>query len=175
MSAKRTFESIVAQSKENVNPEAEVGEDKKASPTSALIDQLQAKFGEFEKIKEKEQTEFVGSDELTLEVSGPWVNKFRGERGCQVTIVSLQAEPADKEFALRQAKMQVQLSEYDSELMKKEMLHRKMLENILSTAKDTNTEELKSRIELLEREKEELQELVRSGDSQTAPDSVLPN
>ena len=61
--------------------------------------------------------------------------------------------------------MQVQLSEYDSELMKKEILHRKMLENILSTAKDTNTEELKSRIELLEREKEELQELVRSGDS----------
>ena len=61
--------------------------------------------------------------------------------------------------------MQVQLSEYDSELMKKEILHRKKLENILSTTKDTNTEELKSRIEMLEKEKEELQDLVRNSDA----------
>ena len=68
----RTFESIVAQSKENINPED--GEDKKSA--SALIDQLQAKFGEFEKIKEKEQTEFVGSEELTLEVSGQCLSRW---------------------------------------------------------------------------------------------------
>lgn len=135
--------------------------------TPSLIDQLQAKFGEFEKIKENEQQQQAEFAEITLEVSvraGRLTDQLTTGLTC-CFCSQQQAEPADKEFALRQAKMQVQLSEYDSELMKKEILHRKMLENILSTAKDTSTEELKSRIELLEREKEELQELVRTGDS----------
>ena len=35
----------------------------------------------------------------------------------------------DKDYALRQAKMQIQLNEYDNELFKKQMLHQKMLES----------------------------------------------
>jgi kinesin family protein 4/21/27 len=68
---------------------------------------------------------------------------------------------------LRQAKMQYQLTEYDSELAKKEQLFRKMCENnAFSSINDTkllstNMEELKHKIESLEKEKEELLETLR--------------
>ena len=74
-------------------------------------------------------------------------------------------EPADKEFTLRQARMQYQLADFDSELVKKQSLHQKMVENLTRTNMTfENLDELKSRIECLEREKEELQGVIKSSD-----------
>lgn len=72
--------------------------------------------------------------------------------------------------------MQVQLTEYDSELAKKESLFRKMMENQLSTSSallssgvyggtDSSMDDLKTKIAALEKEKEELQDMLRSSDS----------
>lgn len=70
--------------------------------------------------------------------------------------------------------MQFQLTEYDSELAKKESLFRKMLENQSSSSllfggsggcNDTAMEELKTKIAALEKEKEDLQDMLRSSDS----------
>lgn len=66
--------------------------------------------------------------------------------------------------------MQMQLTEYDTELMKKQQLFKRMIENNASSARDdtrieASLEELKSKIEGLEREKEDLQNQLRTGDS----------
>jgi kinesin family protein 4/21/27 len=77
-------------------------------------------------------------------------------------------EPVDKDYAFRQAKMQYQLSEYDTELMKKQFLFQKMLENNINSQHatlDSNMDELKSKIDTLEKEKEELMETIRSSDT----------
>lgn len=78
-------------------------------------------------------------------------------------------EPADKDYALRQAQMQFQLGEFDSELMKKQYLHQKMLDNLTQlSGKDTklesNMDELKSRIDSLEKEKIDLLDQIRISD-----------
>lgn len=69
--------------------------------------------------------------------------------------------------------MQVQLTEFDSELAKKESLFRKMMENGggsgmsggSSWSPDGSIDELKTKIAALEREKDELQDMLRSSDS----------
>ena len=71
----------------------------------------------------------------------------------------------DKEFTLRQAQMQYQLTEYDTNLQRKQALHSKMLESLTqSHGSMDNMTELKSRIELLEAEKSDLQRVVSSND-----------
>jgi len=70
--------------------------------------------------------------------------------------------PADKEFTIRQAQMQFQLTEYDSDLQRKQALHSKMLDNLSHTHMTSmgNMEQLliiESRIDCLEREKKDLQ------------------
>lgn len=75
----------------------------------------------------------------------------------------------DKDYALRQAKMQLQLGEFDTELLKKQSLHQKMLQSLVHlTGRDSklesNMDELKNRIELLEKEKEDLLDQIRTSD-----------
>jgi hypothetical protein len=69
--------------------------------------------------------------------------------------------------------MQFQLGEFDSELMKKQYLHQKMLDNLVQlSGKDTklesNMDELKSRIDSLEKEKEDLLDQIRTTDRKYA-------
>jgi len=69
--------------------------------------------------------------------------------------------------------MQFQLGEFDSELMKKQYLHQKMLDNLVQlSGKDTklesNMDELKSRIGSLEKEKEDLLDQIRTTDRKYA-------
>lgn len=77
------------------------------------------------------------------------------------------------DYALRQAKMQVQLTEYDTELTKKEYLFRKMQENAMSTSLndplhlEACMDDLKTKIIALEKEKEELQDMLRSSSDAT--------
>ncbi len=73
----------------------------------------------------------------------------------------------DKDYALRQAKMQIQLNEYDNELFKKQMLHQKMLESTSlyggGIKYENSIEDLKHQVDSLEREKEELLDLIKQG------------
>ena len=76
--------------------------------------------------------------------------------------------------------MQFQLGEFDSELMKKQYLHQKMLENLVQlSGKDTklesNMDELKSRIDSLEKEKEDLLDQIRTTDRKYARFSLNLN
>ncbi len=117
--------------------------------TKSLISDLQSKLGEFEQLAEKESKEELKED---LEED--------------LTLGGHDTSPADKEFTLRQAQMQFQLTEYDSDLQRKQSLHSKMLDNLSHThmASMGNMEELKSRIECLEREKEDLQRCLTTSD-----------
>lgn len=111
---------------------------------------MQNKIGEFEKLRDKEQTNLIQSNEND-------------------ELNNVSNEPADKDYALRQAQYQFQLGEFDNELMKKQYLHQKMLENLTQlSSKDTklesNMDELKSRIDSLEKEKEDLMDQIRTSD-----------
>lgn len=66
--------------------------------------------------------------------------------------------------------MQFQLTEYDTDLQRKQALHSKMLDNLTRShmGSAANMDELKSRIDCLEREKEELQRQVHSSHSTPA-------
>lgn len=123
--------------------------DQTINHNKTLINELQTKLGEFEKIKESENEEQAEMTESELNLD--------------------QNEPMEKDFALRQAKMQCQLSEYDTELAKKEILFRKMIENNINSIKDArfeaNMAELKLKIESLEKEKEDLLDVIRNGDT----------
>jgi kinesin family protein 4/21/27 len=110
---------------------------------------MQNKIGEFEKLRDKEQTNLMQNNDNEDELNSN--------------------EPADKDYALRQAQMQFQLGEFDTELMKKQYLHQKMIENLTQlSSKDTklesNMDELKSRIDSLEKEKEDLMDQIRTSD-----------
>ena len=115
--------------------------------SKALLTEMQNKLGEFEKIADKE-AEMIQNDEEMNAITN---------------------EPVDKDYALRQAQMQFQLGEFDSELMKKQYLHQKMLDNLTHlTGRDTklesNMDELKHRIDSLEKEKEDLLDQIRTSD-----------
>lgn len=116
------------------------------STTKSLISELQSKLGEFEQLRDK-PSEPAQNEEETAETE-------------------VQGDPAvEKEFTLRQAQMQFQLTEYDSDLQRKQALHSKMLDNLTrSHASMGNMDELKSRIQSLESEKLDLQRLINSSD-----------
>ena len=71
-------------------------------------------------------------------------------------------EPVDTEHTLKMAGMQHQLNEYNTELIRKQQVFQKMLQNSTNTHEnhsinvDSELAGLKSKIELLEREKDEL-------------------
>jgi hypothetical protein len=73
---------------------------------------MQNKIGEFEKLRDKEQTNIIQNNEND-------------------ELNSVSNEPADKDYALRQAQYQFQLGE----LMKKQHLHQKLLEKLNSIIK----------------------------------------
>jgi hypothetical protein len=77
---------------------------------------MQNKIGEFEKLRDKEQTNIIQNNEND-------------------ELNSVSNEPADKDYALRQAQYQFQLGEFDNELMKKQHLHQKLLEKLNSIIK----------------------------------------
>ena len=117
---------------------------------SLLMSELQSKLGEFDQLKDKEQLSMIQENEQNL-----------------ATCDSVN-EPVDKDFALRQAKMQYQLTEYDTELMKKTQLFQKMLENNMNKHEnkiEANMDDLKTRIDALEKEKEDLLDVIRNGEA----------
>ena len=118
---------------------------------ATMINEMQNKFKEFEQIKEIEKSMAI---------------KQEAE---QELIMQNFNEPVDTDYVMRQAKMQWQLTEYDSELAKKEQLFRKVRENTYDSINDvklatTNIDELKGQIDALEREKDKLQDLLRSSE-----------
>jgi kinesin family member 4 len=143
---KLAFVKVNTQSEnKNQNDNGSMISNKESPNKTELFSELQSKLGEFEKLRDNEEQATV----TLMETS------------------SDQSEPVDKDYAFRQAKMQVQLNDYDTELAKKEQLHKRMLENIMSsygccTPVVGDMDELKSRIETLEREKEELQDMLRN-------------
>jgi len=113
------------------------------SSKALIFNEIHNKIGEFEKLRDKEQTNSISSYEIE-------------------ELNSLSNEPAYKYYVLRQAQMQLDLGKFDNELMKKQYLHQKMLEDLTQlSSKDTklesNMNELKSRIDLLQKEKENLE------------------
>lgn len=126
-----------------------------------MLSEIEAKIGELEAQQTKaqqQQQQQADNDEADQEQQQQQQNPL---------------EPAEKDYALRQAQMQVQLTEYDSELAKKESLFKKMMENQTYSgmfggyegATSSGVDELKSKISALEKEKEELQDMLRSSDS----------
>ncbi len=115
--------------------------------TKSLINDLQSKLGEFEQLAGKNTKEEVKEEEEEMETGHD-------------------TSPADKEFTLRQAQMQFQLTEYDTDLQRKQALHSKMLDNLSNShmANIGNIDDLKLRIECLEKEKEDLQRCLTSSD-----------
>ena len=128
------------------------------SSQKSMLSEIEAKIGELEaqQTKAQQQQQQAENDEADQEQQQQ--NPL---------------EPAEKDYALRQAQMQVQLTEYDSELAKKESLFKKMMENQTYSgmfggyegATSSGVDELKSKIAALEKEKEELQDMLRSSDS----------
>lgn len=122
--------------------------------SKSILNELESKLEEFDQMKVKEeQNQLPNADQEMNENANDNV-----------------IEPADKDYAFRQAQMQIQLSEYDSELAKKELIFRKMLENNMSSQHgasryDINMDELKSKINSLEKEKEELLDIIRAAES----------
>ncbi len=115
---------------------------------SLLLSELQSKLGEFDQLKDKEHLSMIQENDQNL--------------------ANCDNEPVDKDFALKQAKMQYQLTEYDTELMKKQQLFQKMLENNMNKHEnkiESNMEELKTKIDMLEKEKEDLLDVIRNGDA----------
>ena len=110
------------------------------SSKALIFSEIHNKIGEFEKLRDKEQTNSISSYEIE-------------------ELNSLSNEPAYKYYVLRQAQMQLDLGKFYNELMKKQYLHQKMLKDLTQlSSKDTklesNMNELKSRIDLLQKEKE---------------------
>jgi hypothetical protein len=111
-----------------------------------LMNEMQSKLGEFEQLKvaREEQTNLLGAES-------------------DMTLTADVNEPLDKEHTLKMAGMQHQLNEYNSELIKKQQVFQKMLDNNTNkheshqvTNVDSELATLKSKIESLEREKDEL-------------------
>lgn len=124
--------------------------------SKSILNELESKLEEFDQMKVKEEQNQPNADQEMNE---------NNENGNDNII-----EPADKDYAFRQAQMQFQLSEYDSELAKKEQIFRKMIENNMSSQNgtsryDINMDELKSKINALEKEKEELLDIIRAAES----------
>jgi hypothetical protein len=130
--------------------------------SKSLFTELESKLGEFDLLREKEEQNRMAPSAADQDMNE------HGESGSANGNNVI--EPLEKDYALRQAQMQVQLTEYDSELAKKELIFRKMVENNLNAQKestefDISMQELKTKINALEKEKEELQDLVRNADS----------
>lgn len=111
-----------------------------------LMNELQSKLGEFEQLKEagEQQTNLIAAEN-------------------DMTLATDANEPVDTEHTLKMAGMQHQLNEYNTELMRKQQVFQKMLENNSNKHEtqqamnvETELASLKSKIDLLEREKEEL-------------------
>jgi len=111
-----------------------------------LMNEMQSKLGEFEQLKvaREEQTNLLGAES-------------------DMTLTGDANEPLDKEHTLKMAGMQHQLNEYNSELIKKQQVFQKMLDNNTNkheshqvTNVDSELATLKSKIESLEREKDDL-------------------
>jgi hypothetical protein len=117
----------------------------------SLMQELQSKLGEYDQMKERAKAQMAE-------------NANKSQHGCG-SEMEIEDAVADKEYALKQAQMQVQLTEYDSMLMNKQVLFQKMLENNLNARMDGQMDELKAKIEALEKEKKELMEVVRLGDA----------
>ena len=132
----------------------------------ALIGEMRVKLGELEQLKDKEQSDLMENAERD--------SQLLSEAAAAGTLT----EPADKDYALRQAQMQYQLTEYDSELLRKQVLFQKMMENNklassgssgvggtatvgASSSSSVNAEEMRSKIESLEAEKADLLETIR--------------
>lgn len=124
---------MLREAEENsVNMSHQSNLDHTLAQNKTMVTELQNKMQEYEQIK-KDSSEIMNEPE-----------------------VSDLNEPMEKDYALRQAKMQCQLSEYDTELAKKEILFQKMVENTVSMRYEAQMEEFKHRIDALEKEKEDL-------------------
>ena len=88
-----------------------------------MINELQNKFKEFEHIKEIEKSMVI-----------------KQEAEQELIMLNLN-EPVDTDYVMRQANMQWQLTEYDSELAKKEQLFRKVRENTYDSINDVKLAE----------------------------------
>ena len=96
-------------------------------------------------LREKENSKIVNEEDLNCEDSN---------------------EPAYKDYALRQAKMQVQLTEFDTELIRKQQLHQKMLDNVKGEYTiDSKMQDLTNKIESLEKEMKDLLDLISTADT----------
>jgi len=129
-----------------------VPESVKSTVNKTLLDDLESKFSELREIQQ------ASSSQKCQE------NAANGDE------LSDENQPIDKDYALRQAKMQIQLTEYDAELCKKQMLHQRMIETtsqygMLNLNYQNCMDDLKHKVELLEKEKEDLHELLKQGES----------
>lgn len=155
------FEKLVKKSQETVN--LEISNSSNSNPGDAtsltlnqtysekqnLINELQTKLNEFDELKVKEEKAIAAEPEPETELISP-------------------NEPVDKEYVMRQARMQFQLTEYDAELAKKEMLFQKMRENNYEDQllrSSHNMQDLRSKIDSLEKEKEDLMDALRSNEA----------
>lgn len=117
----------------------------KSSEQIQLMNELQSKIGEFDQLKEsrEHQSNLIAVENDTM---------IDGDAN----------EPVDTEHTLKMAGMQHQLNEYNTELIRKQQVFQKMLQNSTNTHEnhsinvDSELAGLKSKIELLEREKDEL-------------------
>jgi hypothetical protein len=137
--------------------------------STSIFTELESKLGEIDLLKEKADQNRA----TCLDQQAATAASSSSAAGTSLELAgssdSLSIEPLDKDFALRQAQMQVQLTEYDSELATKEHLFRQMMENNQIEQAETrltvNMDELKCKIKTLEKEKEELQNFVAKADS----------
>jgi hypothetical protein len=145
MSSQSSSDANTTDNTESVEPETKKLK-KMDSTVKALIGELQSKLGEFEQLRDKPSEPLPNEEESAED--------------------QVHSDPAaEKEFTLRQAQMQFQLTEYDSDLQRKQALHSKMLDNLTRTHMSMgNMEELRTRIESLEGEKLELQRVINSSD-----------
>ena len=149
---KSTFEKLSKEQPSLIidnNGEASNDGDITNSQNKSLMVELQNKLGEYDQLKEKSEKSALIEDAEKQELN----------------IID---DVADKDYALRQAQMQVQLTEYDSELMRKQVLFQKMLENNINSKLDTQMDELKHKIESLEKEKDELLDVIRASTADSA-------
>ena len=116
-----------------------------------LFTELQSKLDEFDQLREKEHSKIVNEEDSNCETSN---------------------EQTYKDYVLSQAKMQVQLTEFDTNLIIKHQLHQSMLNNIRSEqcidmASITN---MRNKIDSLEKEKKDLIE--SSNDDKKSADKL---
>jgi kinesin family protein 4/21/27 len=149
---KSTFEKLSKEQPSliiDTNGEASNDGDITNSQNKSLMAELQNKLGEYDQLKEKSEKSALIDDADKQELN----------------IID---DVADKDYAFRQAQMQVQLTEYDSELMRKQVLFQKMLENNINSKLDSQMDELKHKIESLEKEKDELLDVIRASTADSA-------